>query len=134
MRCRTVRKRNRRAKRSRRAPNDRCTEFAYEAARRELLRAVYAPSQLKEQMVWFWLNHFSVHQNKANLHWLVGDYAERAIRPHALGRFRDLVLATLEHPAMLQYLDNNQNAVGHINENYAREIMELHTLGVDGGY
>jgi len=119
---------------ARKALNDRGNELAYEAARRELLRAVYSPSQLKEQMVWFWLNHFSVHQNKANLHWLVGDYAERAIRPHALGRFRDLVLATLEHPAMLQYLDNNQNAVGHINENYAREIMELHTLGVDGGY
>ncbi|HUE10686.1 MAG TPA: DUF1800 domain-containing protein, partial [Steroidobacteraceae bacterium] len=119
---------------ARKALNDRGNKLAYEAARRELLRAVYSPSQLKEQMVWFWLNHFSVHQNKANLHWLVGDYAERAIRPHALGRFRDLVLATLEHPAMLQYLDNNQNAVGHINENYAREIMELHTLGVDGGY
>ena len=85
-------------------------------------------------MVWFWLNHFSVHQHKANLRWLVGDYEERAIRPHALGHFRDLVLATLEHPAMLQYLDNNQNAVGHINENYARELMELHTLGVDAGY
>ena len=71
---------------------------------------------------------------KANLRWLVGDYADRAIRPHALGQFRDLVLATLEHPAMLQYLDNNQNAAGHVNENYARELMELHTLGVDGGY
>jgi uncharacterized protein (DUF1800 family) len=46
------------------------------------------------------------------------------------GRFKDLVLATLEHPAMLQYLDNNQNAAGHVNENYARELMELHTLGV----
>src|SRR5207237_1197634 len=58
----------------------------------------------------------------------------RALGPHALGRFRDLVLATLEHPAMLEYLDNAQNAVGHVNENYARELMELHTLGVDGGY
>jgi uncharacterized protein (DUF1800 family) len=119
---------------ARKALNERGNKLAYEAARRELLRAVYSPSQLKEQMVWFWLNHFSVHQNKANLHWLVADYAERAIRPHALGHFRDLVLATLEHPAMLQYLDNSQNAVGHINENYARELMELHTLGVDGGY
>jgi uncharacterized protein (DUF1800 family) len=85
-------------------------------------------------MVWFWLNHFSVHQYKANLRWLVGDYAERAIRPHVFGRFEDLVMATLEHPAMLQYLDNNQNAAGHINENYARELMELHTLGVNSGY
>jgi len=119
---------------ARRALNDQGNKLAYGAIREELLRAVYAPSQLDEQMVWFWLNHFSVHQYKANLRWLIGDYADRAIRPHALGHFRDLVLATLEHPAMLQYLDNNQNAAGHINENYARELMELHTLGVNGGY
>jgi uncharacterized protein (DUF1800 family) len=119
---------------ARKTLNDHGNKLAYEAARRELLRAVYAPSQLQEQMVWFWLNHFSVHQNKANLRWLVGDYAERAIRPNALGHFKDLVLATLEHPAMLQYLDNNQNAAGHLNENYARELMELHTLGVGAGY
>ena len=56
------------------------------------------------------------------------------IRAHALGKFRDLLAATVIHPAMLQYLDNAQNAVGHINENYAREIMELHTLGVGSGY
>jgi uncharacterized protein (DUF1800 family) len=119
---------------ARKTLNDQGNKLAYEAIRRELLRAVYSPSQLREQMVWFWLNHFSVHQNKANLHWLIGDYAEQAIRPHALGHFKDLVLATLEHPAMLQYLDNNQNAAGHINENYARELMELHTLGVGAGY
>jgi uncharacterized protein (DUF1800 family) len=119
---------------ARKSLNDQGNKLAYEAIRRELLRAVYSPSQLQEQMVWFWLNHFSVNQNKANLRWLVGDYAEQAIRPHVFGRFKDLVLATLEHPAMLQYLDNNQNAVGHINENYARELMELHTLGVGSGY
>src|SRR4029077_9511864 len=77
---------------------------------------------------------FSVHQYKANLRWLIGDYEEQAIRPHALGHFRDLLLATLEHPAMLQYLDNQQNSAGHVNENYAREFMELHTLGVDAVY
>jgi uncharacterized protein (DUF1800 family) len=119
---------------ARKALNDEGNKLANQAITEELLRAVYAPSQLDEQMVWFWLNHFSVHQYKANLRWLVGDYVDRAIRPHALGHFKDLVLATLEHPAMLQYLDNNQNAVGHINENYARELMELHTLGVHGGY
>jgi uncharacterized protein (DUF1800 family) len=119
---------------ARKALNERGNQLAYEAVRSELLRATYAPDQLKEEMVWFWLNHFSVHQAKANLRWLVADYADRAIRPHALGRFKDLVLATLEHPAMLAYLDNNQNAAGHVNENYARELMELHTLGVDGGY
>ncbi len=111
--------------------NDQGNQAAYEARRRELLRAIYSPAQLKEQMVWFWLNHFSVFEQKANVRWLLGDYSERAIRPHALGHFRDLVMATLEHPAMLQYLDNAQNAAGHINENYARELMELHTLGVD---
>ncbi len=119
---------------ARKALNERGNKLAYEAIRRDLLRAVYSPAQLREQMIWFWLNHFSVFQYKANLRWLIGDYEERAIRPHALGKFRDLVLATLEHPAMLQYLDNTQNAAGHINENYARELMELHTLGVGGGY
>src|SRR5580700_4456010 len=119
---------------ARKALNDRGNKLAYEAIRRELLRAVYSPGQLQEQMVWFWLNHFSVFQYKANLRWLVGDYEERAIRPHVFGHFKDLVMATLEHPAMLQYLDNNQNAAGHINENYARELLELHTLGVGAGY
>jgi uncharacterized protein (DUF1800 family) len=119
---------------ARKTLNEHGNKLAYEAIRRELLRAAYSQSQLQEQLVWFWLNHFSVYQNKANLRWLVGDYAEHAIRPHALGHFKDLVLATLEHPAMLQFLDNNQNAAGHINENYARELMELHTLGVGAGY
>jgi uncharacterized protein (DUF1800 family) len=119
---------------ARKAINDRGNKLAYEAIRRDLLRAVYSPAQLQEQMVWFWLNHFSVFQYKANLRWLIGDYEERAIRPHVFGRFKDLVMAGLQHPAMLQYLDNNQNAAGHINENYARELLELHTLGVGGGY
>jgi uncharacterized protein (DUF1800 family) len=114
--------------------NDQGNKLAYEAARREILRALYSPAQLQEQLTWFWLNHFSVFQYKANDAWLVGDYAEHAVRPHALGHFRDLVMATLTHPAMLQYLDNAQNAAGHINENYARELMELHTLGVGSGY
>ena len=119
---------------ARKALNEHGNKLAYEAIRRQLLRALYSPSQLQEEMVWFWLNHFSVYQHKGNLRWLIGDYEERAIRPNALGRFRDLVMATLEHPAMLQYLDNNQNAVGHVNENYARELLELHTLGVGSGY
>ena len=80
------------------------------------------------------MNHFNVSQNKDEIRALVGDYEETAIRPHVLGKFRDLFAATVIHPAMLQYLDNFQNAAGHINENYAREIMELHTLGVGSGY
>ena len=118
----------------RKALNDKGNRLAYEAARREMLRALYSPAQLQEQLTWLWLDHFSVFQYKADDAWLVGDYAENAIRPHALGHFRDLVLATLTHPAMLQYLDNAQNAAGHINENYARELMELHTLGIGSGY
>jgi len=119
---------------ARKALNDHGNALAAEAARREILRAIYSPAQLQEQLTWFWLNHFSVFQGKGNVRWLVGDYAERAIRPHILGHFADLVMATLQHPAMLQYLDNAQNAGGHINENYARELLELHTLGVGSGY
>jgi len=112
------------------AMNDR----AKQAAARTILRALYAPGQLRERMTWFWFNHFNVHQYKANIRILVGDYEDRAIRPNALGKFRDLLVATLRHPAMLRYLDNADNAVGHLNENYAREIMELHTMGVGSGY
>lgn len=119
---------------ARKALNERGNALAYEAARRELLRAVYSPAQLQEQLVWFWVNHFNVAQSKGGIRWLIGDYAEHAVRPHILGHFRDLVMATLTHPAMLQYLDNAQNAVNHVNENYARELMELHTLGVAAGY
>jgi uncharacterized protein (DUF1800 family) len=108
--------------------------LAREAASRHVLRALYSPDQLQEQMTWFWLNHFSVFQNRANLRAMVGDYEDTAIRPHALGRFRDLLGATALHPAMLRYLDNEQNAVNRVNENLARELMELHTLGVDGPY
>ena len=105
-----------------------------EAATRSLLRALYSPNQLQEQMTWFWLNHFSVFRYKNNLRAMLGDYEENAIRPHALGRFRALLGATVRHPAMIRYLDNEQNAINRINENYARELMELHTLGVSGGY
>ena len=112
------------------AMNDR----AKQAAARTILHALYAPDQLRERMAWFWFNHFNVHQYKANLRVLVGDYEDHAIRAHALGKFRDLLAATLRHPAMLRYLDNTDNAAGHLNENYAREIMELHTMGVGSGY
>ncbi|MFZ6644797.1 DUF1800 domain-containing protein [Undibacterium sp. TJN25] len=108
--------------------------LARESATRSLLRDLYSSNQLQEQMTWFWMNHFNVHQGKSNIRLLVGDYEEKAIRPHALGKFRDLLAATLHHPAMIRYLDNEQNAVNRINENYARELMELHTLGVNGGY
>ncbi|MGA0587583.1 DUF1800 domain-containing protein [Dyella sp. KRB-257] len=105
-----------------------------EAQQAELLHAIYGSNPLKEQMVWFWLNHFSVYGAKGPVKLLAADYEEHVIRPHALGKFRDLVMATLESPAMLVYLDSAQNAKGKVNENYARELMELHTLGVGSGY
>ena len=105
-----------------------------EAATRHLLRALYSSNQVQERMTWFWLNHFNVHLYKGNLRALVGDYEDTALRPHALGKFRDLLGAVAHHPAMLRYLDNEQNAATRINENYARELMELHTLGLGAGY
>jgi uncharacterized protein (DUF1800 family) len=113
---------------------DRLTRLGREAAARSLLRDLYSHDQLKEKLTWFWLNHFNVHLYKSNIRTMIGDYEDRAIRPHVLEKFCDLLTATLHHPAMLRYLDNDQNAVGHINENYAREIMELHTMGVGSGY
>lgn len=112
------------------AMNDR----ARQAAARTILHALYAPDQLRERLTWFWFNHFNVHQYKSNIRVLVGDYEDRAIRANALGKFRTLLSATLHHPVMLRYLDNADNAAGHLNENYAREIMELHTMGVGSGY
>jgi uncharacterized protein (DUF1800 family) len=109
------------------------TRLGREAAHRSMLRALYSPNQLQEQMTWFWMNHFNVFQGKANIRAYVGDYEEH-VRAHALGRFRDLLAVTSHHPAMLRYLDNANNAANRINENYARELMELHTLGVDAGY
>jgi uncharacterized protein (DUF1800 family) len=108
--------------------------LALQAQTRSLLRDLYSKNQLKEQLDWFWLNHFNVYARKRAVAAFVGDYEETAIRPHVLGKFRDLLAATVFHPAMIQYLDNQQNAADKINENYAREIMELHTMGVGAGY
>ena len=128
--------------------------IATEMQQAKVLRAVLSERQLLEVMTDFWFNHFNIDLGKS------GDeldyapsYERDAIRAHALGKFRDLLLATAEHPAMLIYLDNfqsvgpNSQAAGRprpnakngaqgrgLNENYGREVMELHTLGVDGGY
>jgi len=104
-----------------------------EVQTRDILRALYSPAQMGEQLTWFWGNHFSLHAQKREIRALLGDWDD-CLRAHALGKFRDLLAATVMQPAMLQYLDNDQNAAGHINENYAREIMELHTMGVGSGY
>jgi uncharacterized protein (DUF1800 family) len=99
-----------------------------------MARAVLAEDQLREVLVDFWTNHFNVFLNKGEDRALLPEYIERVIRPNALGKFRVLLLATARSPAMLFYLDNARNGRRGINENYARELMELHTLGVDGGY
>lgn len=119
---------------SRQAYQNELNRLAREAAHRQLLRQLYSDQQLLEQLSWFWFNHFNVHQYKRELRALVADYEETALRPQALGSFRILLGAVARHPAMQRYLDNDQNAAGKPNENYARELLELHTLGVDGGY
>ena len=109
-------------------------QLGAEAQKRQIWRALYSPHQLQEQMTWFWMNHFNVSTRKGDVRMWVADYEERAIRPHALGKFRELLTASMRHPAMLLYLDNASNAAGRINENYARELLELHTMGVGSGY
>ncbi|MGE0043635.1 MAG: DUF1800 domain-containing protein [Vicinamibacterales bacterium] len=99
-----------------------------------ILRAVYSERQLEEVLVDFWFNHFNVFAGKGAVENYITEYERDVIRPHVLGRFRDLLGATATSAAMLFYLDNWQSRAGAINENYARELVELHTLGVDGGY
>jgi uncharacterized protein (DUF1800 family) len=152
----------------------------YEAQSGKLMRAVYGDRQLEEVLTDFWFNHFNVYLNKGADRYLVTAYERDVIRPHILGKFQDLLLATAQSPAMLFYLDNWQSEGpnspaatgqtppkaqarrvngpfgphpvvhttpkpqaananppkkrGGLNENYARELMELHTLGVNGGY
>jgi uncharacterized protein (DUF1800 family) len=102
--------------------------------RATLLRAVYSERQLLERMVEFWSDHFNIFAGKGSCAWLKVVDDREVIRRHALGSFRDLLAASATSPAMLVYLDGRANVAGKPNENYAREILELHTLGVDGGY
>jgi uncharacterized protein (DUF1800 family) len=120
---------------------------AYDLAEGKLYRALLSNRQILEQLADFWYNHFNVFLDKGADRFLVPTYEREAIRPHVLGHFRELLEATATRPAMLFYLDNWQSVAPEINrrpggkrptrglnENYARELMELHTLGVDGGY
>ena len=122
----------------------------------KLIRAVYSENQLQELMTDFWFNHFNVSMTKGQTQSYVLTYERDAIRPNTMGRFEAILKATAQHPAMLFYLDNatsgsDNNGMNQrlkkavpansklkksagLNENYAREVMELHTLGVDGGY
>lgn len=99
-----------------------------------ILRQVYSQRQLFEVMVEFWSDHFNISVQKGDCFYLKTIDDREVIRTHALGNFRDLLWASAHSPAMLIYLDNQVNEKSHPNENYARELMELHTLGVDGGY
>jgi uncharacterized protein (DUF1800 family) len=120
---------------------------AYDLLESKLLRAIESNRQLAEELDDFWFNHFNVYYDKGSDRFLIPDYEREAIRPHVLGKFRDLLEATAKSPAMLFYLDNfqsvrpdidanakNRRVKRGLNENYGRELMELHTLGVNGGY
>lgn len=102
------------------------------------------PAPFLERLVWFWSNHFTISVLKGRMVFFAGSYEREAIRPAVLGKFEDLLISTVRHPAMLIYLDNAyslgpDSPAGRytgkgLNENHAREILELHTLGVNGGY
>jgi uncharacterized protein (DUF1800 family) len=119
-------------------------ELTPQAHQARILQAVQSPRQLQEVMTEFWFNHFNIFEGKGWDRYWIADFENKAIRPNALGNFRQLLGAVAHHPAMLYYLDNwlssgvgSPEAKGRfkgLNENYARELMELHTLGVDGGY
>src|SRR6266571_599146 len=109
-------------------------ELGGELQQLAIVRATLSERQLREVMVDFWTNHFNVFVGKGADRFLLPSYIEQTIRPRALGRFEDLLIATAESPAMLFYLDNWESVTLGLNENYARELLELHTLGVDGGY
>ncbi|MFO0873938.1 MAG: DUF1800 domain-containing protein [Phycisphaerales bacterium] len=107
-------------------------------ARAKLLRAIAGRRQLHELMVDFWTDHLNIAPAKGDCRWMKVADDREVVRPHAMGRFRDLIRASATSPAMLVYLDGAENRVSHPddrpNENYARELLELHTLGVHGGY
>jgi uncharacterized protein (DUF1800 family) len=127
---------------------------AGELLQTRLLTDIYSQRQLQAVMTDFWLNHFNVFLKKGQFApWYLVDYQQNVIAPHAMGKFEDLLVATAKSPAMLFYLDNHSSIGPHslaaqraqanpaaknkdpgLNENYARELMELHTLGADGGY
>src|SRR6202453_133264 len=127
---------------------------AGELLQTRLLTDIYSQRQLQAVMTDFWLNHFNVYLKKGQFApWYLVDYEQNVVAPHAMGKFEDLLVATAKSSAMLFYLDNQTSIGPHspaamraqlnpqaknkdlgLNENYARELMELHTLGVDGGY
>jgi len=121
--------------------------IAYDLVDSKMLRAIESTRQLAEELDDFWFNHFNVFLEKGDDRFMIPQYEREAIRPHVLGQFRDLLEATAKSPAMLFFLDNSESVRPDLdandkkrkvkrglNENYGRELMELHTLGVNGGY
>ena len=105
-----------------------------ELMRATALRSTYSRYQLYEMMVDFWTNHFNIYIRK-NLTGMLKTADDRdVVRKYALGKFYDILSASAHSPAMMIYLDNFESTKNKPNENYARELLELHTLGVDGGY
>ena len=109
-------------------------QLVRETGQAALLRATYSRHQLREVMADFWTNHFNIYALKLEGRSLVPIDTERVLRPHVLGNFEEMLTASAHSPAMLTYLDNKENRNGVANENYARELLELHTLGVKSGY
>ncbi len=109
-------------------------QLVRETGQAALLRAAYSRHQLREVMNDFWTNHFNIDARKLEGRSLVPIDTERVIRPNVLGNFEEMLRASAHSPAMLTYLDNKENKNGVANENYARELLELHTLGVHSGY
>ncbi len=109
-------------------------EVIYDLQEATLMRAIFSQRQLREVLVDFLSNHLNIDIRKDDCKWLKTLDDREVIRQYAFGKFGDLLLASAQSPAMLTYLDNRLNVKGVPNENYAREIMELHSLGVDGGY
>jgi uncharacterized protein (DUF1800 family) len=116
-------------------PADPPRQILFGLQAQKIVRAAHSEWQLQEVMTDFWFNHFNVFWGKNADRWLTPAYEAQAIRPHVFGKFHQLLAATANSPAMLVYLDNRlSSSIRGINENYARELMELHTLGVNGGY
>src|SRR5258706_2360647 len=126
-----------------RAPEEKAGNNTYKSLHHELpklvlTRAVESKRRFKEVIAEFWRNHFCVDlgagDNQKSRRWTAAHYEDQVIRKHLFGKFKDMLFASARHPAMLEYLDNQLNHANYINENYAREVMELHTLGADRGY
>jgi len=109
-------------------------DLMFDLGQAAIVRATWSNRQLLEVMVDFWSNHLNVSNPSDNVWWSRHDYDRRVIRKFALGKFSQMLAASATHPAMMMYLNNAESTKDNPNENYGRELLELHSLGVDGGY